>query len=647
MGLSVVLCASRLYFGGVKTFAFFSSLLLLTGISQAQFRYLPVAPQVGQVVSFTYSPQGTPLAADSLIEARFIRYGAPAVMSLSQPLGQKLVRQGSSYVGQLTIPRNNVSGMMLLFRNAQQTRRVDLNRGLLYTIPVCDDTGCPLPHALGGQASAFTRSHFLYESDARPDPNRVVQLYELELGEHPDLRPLYWSDYLAALVKQKKPGYGPKVDAGIRQYLASRPKPTLAELTTAAQLYESMGDFGKANAVREQQKTADPAGSLAQKDRAMAVRNQPDWNQKKALYQAFAKEFPTSSLLPALSVMMTDGYYKNNDIRGMLALVNALPPTQTDVLMLNTIAFQMADEKRDVPTAEALIKRALADLDVQPRPGTIPASQWASEKQNRHRQLQNTYARALEQQGRYADAWTAYQTVVRPDDMEDSDARLNERYFLCALQTGHTADAQLLTQDAIQLGLATNRLKTVYRDWYAKQPGQSLAKADAHLHDLEADQRENLRDELKAIMINEPAPAFSMTDLQGRTISSSACRGKVVVLDFWATWCGPCIASFPAMQQAQTRFESDPNVRFLFVNTREGGPLQRVHSFMERNTYPFVVPIDAQQRVANAYKVQGIPTKVIIDGKGRVRYRSIGYNGNPETTVKELAMVVEMLKEEL
>ncbi len=631
----------------MKTLAFLSPLVLAACLVQAQFRYTPVAPQVGQVVSFTYSPQGTPLATDSLIEARFVRYGTPAVMSLSQPAGIKLVRQGANYVGQLTMPRTNVSGMMLLFRNPQQPRRVDLNRGLLYVIPVCDDNGCPLPHALGGQASVFTRSHFLYESDARPDLNRVVQLYELELAERPDLRPLYWSDYLAALVKQRKPGFGPKVDAGIRAYLASHPKPTLAELTTAAQLYESMGDFTKANAIREQQKTADPAGSLAQKDRAMAVRAQADWAKKKAMYQAFAKEFPTSSYLPALSVMMTDGYYKNNDIRGMLALVNALPPTQTDILMLNTIAFQMADEKRDVPTAELLIKRALADLDVQARPTNILASQWTGEKANRRRQLQNTYARALEQQGRYADAWTAYQTVISPDDIESSDARLNERYFLCALQTNHATQAQARTEEAIQLGLATNRLKTTYRDWYAKQPGQTLVSADTHVHELEADLRDDLRDELRSVMINEPAPAFSMTDLQGRTISSVACRGKVVVLDFWATWCGPCIASFPAMQQAQSRFQSDPNVRFLFVNTREGGPLQRVHSFLARNTYPFVVPIDAQQRVANAYKVQGIPTKVVIDGKGRVRYRAIGYNGDPEATVKELAMVVEMLKEEL
>ena len=605
----------------------------------AQFCLSPDKPQLGQVVSFTYTPPSTALVKDSIFEGRYVRYGAPTMMHLSRTTTIKLVRQGNDYVGQLPPAQKDVAGTILLIKNAQLPQKIEL-----YAMPIYDASGQIVPHAAGGQASVYTRTHFLYDANSRPDPNRVVALYEQELKQYPDLRPLYWSDYLAALVKQKKPGYGPKVKAGIESYLTSRQTPTAAEIAAGAQLYESMGDFPKARALRERQKTVDPAGALAQKDRSMSIRNETDWNRKKTAYQAFLNEFPASGYLPALTVMMTDGFFKNNDLKGLLAFLDQPQATQTDPLMLNSMANLLAEEKRSLPEAQQLAQRGINVLKAQPKPQDFKGN-WETEKQNRYRLLMATYARTLAQQGKNDEAYVAYQEVMNVDYVEDSDPMTNERYFLCALRTNHAANARSYIEEAVQVEKATTSLKNALRNWYAKQPGQNEAKADAYLADLEADIRASQRDELQQLLINEPAPAFSLTDLKGRTISSSALRGKVVVLDFWATWCVPCVASFPAMQQAQTKFQNDPNVRFLFVNTREGGPLQRVYNFMEKHPYPFVVPIDDQQRVARAYKVQGIPTKVVIDMNGRVRYRHVGYSGDPETTVNELSLVVEMLKE--
>src|SRR5690606_41666590 len=82
-----------------------------------------------------------------------------------------------------------------------------------------------------------------------------------------------------------------------------------------------------------------------------------------------------------------------------------------------------------------------------------------------------------------------------------------------------------------------------------------------------------------------PAPGFSLKDLDGKEVSLEDLKGKVVVLDFWATWCAPCIKSFPAMQMAVDKYKEDPEVAFLFINTweRQEDPAAAVKQFMDRS----------------------------------------------------------------
>src|ERR671933_183196 len=100
--------------------------------------------------------------------------------------------------------------------------------------------------------------------------------------------------------------------------------------------------------------------------------------------------------------------------------------------MLNGMASQLAEDRRSLPEAELLIKKALLALNTQPKSSSVTGD-WAIEKQVRHRQLMTTYARTLEQQGKDADAFAAYREVMNPDDVDNSDPRTNELYFLCAV----------------------------------------------------------------------------------------------------------------------------------------------------------------------------------------------------------------------
>lgn len=151
---------------------------------------------------------------------------------------------------------------------------------------------------------------------------------------------------------------------------------------------------------------------------------------------------------------------------------------------------------------------------------------------------------------------------------------------------------------------------------------------------------------------NEPAPNFSLRDLEGNEVSLADFKGKVVVLDFWATWCAPCIKSFPAMQMAVDKYKEDPNVRFLFINTWEQkpNPQQSVQQLIEKRGYNFQVlmdvkdPTSKKNPVVESYGVSGIPAKFIIDGKGNIRFKVKGFTGDNEAQVEELTQMIESAK---
>ncbi len=150
----------------------------------------------------------------------------------------------------------------------------------------------------------------------------------------------------------------------------------------------------------------------------------------------------------------------------------------------------------------------------------------------------------------------------------------------------------------------------------------------------------------KAVSQNPPAPDFTLTDLNGNTVTLSKLKGKVVVLDFWATWCGPCVRSFPAMQQAVNKYKNDPDVVFLFINTweRGGNVEEKVRQFIQRGNFDVQVLLDSENKVVRKYGVEGIPTKFVVDKQGGISKKSVGFSGSNDALIAELSEWIEQAK---
>ena len=127
----------------------------------------------------------------------------------------------------------------------------------------------------------------------------------------------------------------------------------------------------------------------------------------------------------------------------------------------------------------------------------------------------------------------------------------------------------------------------------------------------------------------QPAPAWSLPTLAGKTVKSADLAGKVVVLDFWGSWCGPCRMELPLFQALYQRYK-DRGVAFYGVNWERPGPAEArvklAKDYMEQNKLSFPVVLDHEQAASTAFGIQAFPTVYLIDKTGKIRFRNVGFS---------------------
>ena len=311
-------------------------------------------------------------------------------------------------------------------------------------------------------------------------------------------------------------------------------------------------------------------------------------------------------------------------------------------------------EKIDTAMAEQLSRETL-DLyfsykdDPRAKPADMPATDWQRFMNFAQYPYYDTYAAALFANGKFRQA-LEYQQKAFNDSPEEGLASSVERYTRLLALNGQQDKAYDILVSVTRKGKSTADMNDQLKELYARRNG-SAARFEDYLSRLQQGVQSAVKESLKAKMLNTEAPAFALYDLKGKKVSLSDYRGKVVVLDFWATWCVPCVASFPAMQKM---VEKHPEVTFLFIATldKQAGALPRVRSFIEKKKYPFHVLMDEpvadkpdNYKVVSAYKPKGIPTKAVIDGKGRLRFLSSGFSSDSEL-MNELEAMIDLAKQQ-
>ena len=202
--------------------------------------------------------------------------------------------------------------------------------------------------------------------------------------------------------------------------------------------------------------------------------------------------------------------------------------------------------------------------------------------------------------------------------------------FVIALATSEDVDIKAIRRNLGDLYVVRQKSETGLGD-------RVLKAYDGYIKD-----REERAAKLEEPNINEGAAsplAFRLTKLDGSRLDMASLRGKVIVMNFWATWCGPCLTEMPLFEKVMAKYKDDQSVVFLALSTDEDRELVPPHL----KQYKFNLPVVYADHLNEFFSVNSIPTTVILDGKGEVAFRQAGYNPRSDF-VTDLTEKIEAAK---
>lgn len=613
--------------------------------AQSNFTFSPEEPQAGDQITISYTPSGTITNTTSPLNAIVYRMaeGVPVANDID------LEKDGNIYTGSV---KTDTSDNFVFF-SFSADGNYDNNSENGYWIRLYD--GDHLKKGADWSLSTFYREYDRY-AGMDPDNKKALQYMEEEFKQNPSYKnenPTYVRLYIS-VNPDKAPEIIQKeiestIKSGLKKeddYIVLQDFYSLAKLPEQSKLIETL----------EEEKF--PNGKWQIKEAINNFLKEKDLDKKEAMFDDIVSKIKNDSAwkylessLSNLSSSIPNAYYQNQDWDGMQAAIKKLGIKGMELASLyNNAAWEIQKTNKNLDKADKMAATAVEIAKKEwknptgKKPDYLSESQWEKSRANAYAMYADTYGMVNYKEGNYKKG-LPYSEDAALKIHKGKTADGNNTYALLAEKALPARKYVPQLEQFVKDGKATSAIKDILKRAYVKKH-KSENGYDDYIAALQQDAYLKMVEDLKKEILSDKAPQFTLVDLKGNKVNIADLKNKVVVVDFWATWCGPCKASFPAMQKMVTKYKGDPDVKFVFVDTWETTESKEKNAadFIAKNKYGFHVLMDDDSKVVQQFNVEGIPTKFVIDKNGVIRFKSVGFGGSDDELVTKLTSMINMAK---